>query len=499
VEGQGRRVVAVLPIELQGVPEAHRWLGDSFQDAVATGLLRRGDLLVLDRLRVAEASAEAEGPNKVGALLGADFLLMGSLQASGERLRLSLRLIRATRGEVLDQIQFEGHLADTLALENDLGKQVPTLFGPSTLDPLPGQAPARLRHTRERYIVGMDQMLKASEEASRNAVAAFEDALRSEPDYAPAHAGLAGALGALAAQEAHLGKVRAQAHLDRALEEARTAVRMDASLPLAHQILGRMLVRLGDHAAGRKSLSRALELDPADFRALAALGDSFAYQDDEASHTQARSYLRRALELSPRYWWAHFRLAVLFQNEGDLTGAVFHADRARQLEPSADYAHLVAGLGLLWQGDLAEATRRVEEGLRQVPGSGLLLVTQALCDYARSDHAAFRSHARALSGRWATTHPVGVLLAGLEAGDRGQPGLMREDFLAFAQGNRSRASDSIPTQERRVLSVNAYHMARALAQGGQTAPARVLLDEAERMQGGKLKVAAQDPLLRSLP
>jgi tetratricopeptide (TPR) repeat protein len=260
-----------------------------------------------------------------------------------------------------------------------------------------------------------------------------------------------------------------------------------------------MLDQMGDHPAAQRELQKAVDLDPADYRALATLADSFAYLDDPDSRAQARSHFKRALELHPRFWWVNYRMAVLFLNEGDLKAAAFHADRARQLEPSADYAHLVAGLSLLWSGDLATANQRLDEGLRQVPSSGLLQLTKALCDYTRGDPAAFRTHTRAFSGSWVEPHPIGVLLRGLNDGAAGRTQAMRDRFQAFAEKNRSRDLSSMPTSERRVISVNAYHMARALAQGGQPTAARSLLDLAEKMQPGKAKVASQDPLLMNLP
>jgi tetratricopeptide (TPR) repeat protein/TolB-like protein len=497
----GRRAVAILPLEMQGIPSDKRWLGDSFQDAMAMGLLRRGDLLVLDRTRVAESLAEASagklipGPSQVSSVLGADLLLMGTLQAVGDRLRLTLRLIRGQKGEVLDQILFEGKLADSLPFEDDLGRRVPALFGLASGAAATGGNQARMVRTRECYIRGLELVENASAQTTKEAAVAFEEAVRSEPGYAPAHAGLAWALGGFHAQEVHLGKDQTKALLDQSLQEARKAVELDSRLPMAHRILGQLLDRLGDHAGARVALQKAVELDPADYRALASLADSYAYLDDPDSRAQARSHFKQALDLHPRYWWANYRLAVLLLNEGDLKAAVFHADRARQLEPSADYAHLVSGLSLLWSGDLPDADQRLDDGLRQVPSSGLLQLTKALCDYTRGDPAAFRIHTRAFSGSWSEPHPIGVLLRGLNDGSAGRTLAMRDRFQAFAEKNRSRDLSSVPTSERRVISVNAYHMARALAQGGQSAAARSLLDLAEKMQPGKVKVASQDPLL----
>ena len=175
-----------------------------------------------------------------------------------------------------------------------------------------------------------------------------------------------------------------------------------------------------------------------------------------------------------------------------------YADRSREIRPSAEYAHLTAGVSLLWLGQLGEASRRLEEGIRETPASGLLRATQAILDFARKDAASFRARNASLAGAWPDSHPVSVLLKGLGEGLDDNVDGMEKRFLAFAAASQKRKLDVLGTGERRTASVNAYHMARALAQMGRKDAALTVLAEADRLHPGKQKVAKADAVLRKL-
>lgn len=486
-------VVAVLPVELEGVPAELAWAGRSFQDAMGMGLLRQGGLLVLDRLRVSEALA-AVGSGSLGKLereLGAQLLVMGSLRGSGDRLRLTVRILQGERGEVVDQLQLQGTAQGLLDLEDELVRRLPALVGRKGQSAEAGSVPrAHLAITRERYTEGLDLLLQGNQEALARAQGVFEAALAQEPDYAPGRAGLAWTFLERAHTGVHLGQAEAKAFGDRAVVEARRALALDPNLPFAHRVLAAALHRQGDIPEAEAAANRAVQLDPADFRAWIVLGDVHAHQADSAAHLEAARQYQRALDLRPRDWFAHFRLAVLQQNDGDLEEALRHADEARRLQPSAEYAHLTAALSALWLGRDGDARIRLEDGLKQVPSSRLLAATQAILAHGQGDNRLLRRDLDVLKGAWPADHPISVLLAGL--GEK-NPGVR---WGAFLEAGRRTHWEARPLADRRTLSVNLYHMARILARAGSRELAQDLLKEAERLHPGKLAVARRDPLLQ---
>jgi tetratricopeptide (TPR) repeat protein len=436
---------------------------------------------------------------KLAAELEAELLVLGTLQSSGERSRLNLRMVSGRGGEMLNSLSVMGDSAQPLRLEEDLVLRLSGLFGPAASPGGAGTASkVQIPRTRELYARALEFLDNGRLEGNEEAIRLLEEASQGEPGYAPVRAGLAWALLEVGGKETHLGRPDAKAHSSRAVDEARKAVQLDPLLPMAHRALGQALLRTGDLEGARRESQRAVDLDPGDFRAWIALADAHAYGDDLAGRILAREHYSRALELHPANWWANFRQATLLQNDGELAEAVKYADRSRELRPSAEYAHLTAAVCLLWLGDYAEAGRRLDEGIRQAPDSGLLRATQALLDFARKDAVSYRARYVSLAPGWPVDHPVSILLRGLGEGlDGNLPG-MEGRFTAFAASSARRSLASLNTGERRTASVNAYHMARALAQMGKAAAAKTLLAEAERLHPGKLKVAAADPLLKSI-
>ncbi len=501
----GRRVVAVLPLDVAAEGTSGDWMGASFGDALTTGLLGQRDLMVLDRARVAEACARHGRPGGVLGLealvrdLGADYLVMGSCLVQGDHLRVSLRLVEGRRGEVVRQAQVSGPRDRLLDLEDQLSQRVPTLLGlrrePREVAPA---SRARDPRTREAYARASEEVLKGTPEAYRAAEEHFERALGLEPDYAPAHAGLAWALLEHANTEIHLGRQASyQAMAERAEREAQRALGLDPSLAGAHRILGQVALHRGDLAAALKEGGRALELDPGDYRARVLLGNAEANRDDPEARARAREHFLRALELGPGDWFAHLRYGVFLQNEGDLREALAEANRAAALQPMAEYPHLCAAVCLLWLGETGQARGRAERALAEVPDSRLLKLTLALALYHQGEAPAFRSLERELAEAWPKDHVIRVLLQGLAADLEGRP----EEMEALFEGYRVRAGavdwGTRPLSDRRGTSVNLYHMARALALRGRRDRARAALDLAERLHPGKRKVAAQDPAFKS--
>ncbi len=500
-----RTVVAVLPLESIGVNADHTWLGTSLVDAMATGLLRRGDLVVLDRLWVADVMARmgdqpGQSPRNIQKLLKelkSDVLVLGKYQLVGAQIRVSVRLMDGARGQIKDQYMTEGTLAGLLKLEDDLQDHLPGMLGLRPADDaLNARSRAKFPHTRELYARGSDLAAKGNRDSFEAARTLFQEAAKQEPDYAPVHAGLALALHGIAASEGHLGKeTESQAHFSEAEKEARQAILLDPNLSSAHRELARVLNFQGHHTEAKEAASHAVTLDPADYQAYSALGDAYAYSAGAEDHAIALRHYRRSIELAPDYWIPFFRRAVLMQNDGDLDGSIREANAATALQPSAEYTYLTSGVSLLWLGRTKEAKVKLERGLGQVPSSNLLKVTLALVSHDLGDRGAFQRFTTELKGAWPPEHVISCLLRGLNKDLAGDKAGAKSEFIGYLKKLQT-PGDSISPAERRRVSVNLYHMARTLAQIGDKQAAKELLDEADRLHPGKKIVATKDPAFK---
>lgn len=502
---QGRRMVAVLPLEqLQPNPD-QAWLSNSFADAMAFGLVRRDDLLVVDRLRVVEAmhhlgDAPGKAPRSLGALgreLKADTLVLGSYQVVGGQVRMNIRVVDARSGNTQRQFQLDRPLADQLKLEDELQQRLPREMGLDGPAPVLGSQ-AKDSRTRELYTKALEVLTEGNQDSIELAHTLLASAIKIEPNYAPARAEYAWTMAELGVTKA-LSQGRfeeGQTLLQQARQEAQEALALDPSAPNAYRALASILLRVGDLEGASRMALQAVRLDPADHKAYDVLADMFAGLDGEENHQAARRYFEKALGLYPDDWQAHHRYAVLLQNDGDLQGALQHADRAIALRPAAEFAYVTAADALLWMGRPKEAEARLRAGLRESPKSNVLRSLLVVAAWDQGDGARAATEAKALEGTWPSEHPNTVLLAGLEQAAAGNAAGALSRFEAFRQ--RIQASDLAAKKhnEKRVISVNLYFMARAAAKLGAAVEAHQLVDLADRLHPGKRRVALQDPLFR---
>jgi TolB-like protein/Tfp pilus assembly protein PilF len=502
---KGRKVVAILPLEQLQPDTEHAWLSNSFADAMAFGLVRREEMAVVDRLRVVEAMHQlgdtpGRAPKAVGELgrqLKAEVLVLGSYQVVGGQLRLGVRVLDALRGATLHQFQLDRPLVDLLKLEDELQQRLPQEMGLSR-DPGALRSQAKLPRTRELYTKALQVITDGNQDSVRLANSLLASAIEQEPDYAPARAEYAWTMAELGATTA-LSQGRyeeAQALLRQGREAAEKAIALDPSASQAYRALASILLRTSDLEGSSRAALQAVRLDPADHKAYDVLADVFAGLEGEDNHQASKRYFEKSLSLFPEGWQAHHRFGVLLQNDGELPAALKHADRAIALRPAAEYAYVTAADALIWMGRPHEAEGRLRAGLREIPGSNVLRSLMAYTAWDRRDRTTAETYLKELAGVWPPDHSNTVLLTGLKQALLGDGAGARAGFEAY----RRKLLDTDLTlrkhNERRVISVNLYFMARVVARLGEAAEARALVELADRFHQGKLKVAKQDPAFR---
>jgi serine/threonine protein kinase/tetratricopeptide (TPR) repeat protein len=498
----GRKVVAILPMEQMNPDPSQAWLSSSLSDAIAFALVERQDLLVLDRYKVSETMARLgdrpgtppKSVSDLGRALRAPLLISGSYQVLGGKMRVVIRSIDAQSGVTLHQFMVEKPFSDMTGLEEDLQQRAPQALSLGGLGEI--RFPAKDPRTRELYTKANQVLTEGNEESLKVSRNLFEGALQIEPDYPPAHAGLAWALSELGATSALTqGRFQeSQTLYKQAQAEAERAIQLDPTTSQAYRALSATLLRSGDLDGACKAALQALHLDPADSRAYDVLADAFAGLDGADNHAASRRYFEKSLELYPDNWHAHHRLAVLLQNDGALKESLDHATAAINLKATAEFAYVTAADDLLWLGRASEADARIRAGLQELPGSTVLRSLQAFVRWEQGDTAGSQAAIHGLDGVWPPSTSNAVLLEGLGRDIQGDPGAMTDLFEAY--GARIRQEGLAPRKhnERRVMSVNLYFMAEALMKRGRKPEALDLLLLADQLHPGKAQVAKMDPL-----
>jgi DNA-binding winged helix-turn-helix (wHTH) protein/tetratricopeptide (TPR) repeat protein len=365
------RSVAVLSFSNVTADPDLDWLSTGIAETVTNDLTAFRVLRVVDRVRVAEATRRTDGSlTAVARDLGVSLAAVGSFQRVGEQLRITARLVDVASGATMADAKVDGRLDDVFGLQDRIVRQfsaalgVEGAYGQSTRVGARETANLEAFRAASEARVMLDSLNPAELE---KAVRGFEHAVRLDPRYALAYAGLANAHFLL--YEA----TRAQARIDTdrlatAIGYARRAIDLNDTLAEAHATLSFLLVSAGRFAEAVTTARRAVALDPHEWRHLFRLGWA-------AWGSERLDALTRALGSYGEIAFAYFAMAMVHIARGRLELA---AETLRQGTPLQDRQsgrtwrypasglHWLLGLVLLAQGEadeaLGEFRRELESG-----------------------------------------------------------------------------------------------------------------------------------------
>jgi predicted Zn-dependent protease len=300
--------------------------------------------------RSAAAAAQAAGGTvaDVGARLGVPYLLEGTVQREGDRLRVAVRLLTARDGFSAWSEVYERPADDLLVVQADIAAQIAAAVRTDvTTDESSDAASARDPEAYNDYLRGHYLLTRGEPEAVRQAIDALESAVARDPAFARAHAELSSAYATLSSASS---AQRAEA-LDKATFAAQRAVALDSTLAAGHAALGTVHALQWRWSEGRAAMERALALDSVDVAAMRGLAVSDLVNGDvvSAERRLARIVVRTGGE---RAAGLH---AVAQGMLGDHARALSAARAAVSGDSTSTASRLLLATVLLQAGRAAEA------------------------------------------------------------------------------------------------------------------------------------------------
>ncbi len=422
-------------------------LGLAMADALITRFSELQPLVVRPTSAVQELRVAPRDALAIGRRLGVDAVMDGSLQRAGDRLRVSVRLLRVDDGQPLWARSFETVYTDPFAVQDAIADQVADAL---SLE-LAGRRPRRPGNrgtgdveAYQEYVRGRYFWNRRTEADLHRAMDHFQAALARDPAFAAAQAGIAdcwvllplysnipprdafpraiaAANGALRLDpdlaEAHTTLAYARFLYDwswRAAEEGfRQAQRLDPAYPTAPQWYAYLLTAMGRHEEAIANARLAQRLDPLSLVINADLGFVlyFARRYDEAI-----AQFERTAELDPRFYYTHFGLALADAAAGRHDAAIEQARLAAELSGGSSVMRGALGYALAVAGRTAEAQALRAELRRRAGSQRVQAGAVALVDAGLDDRAAAlddlelayqdRSRFVVLMGAWPVFDPL---------------------------------------------------------------------------------------------
>lgn len=359
--------IAVLPFDNLSGDLEQEYLADGIVESITAALSRIRSFFVIARNSAFAFKGRHVNVREIGEQLGVAYVLQGSLQRAGGRVRITVQLIETASGAHLWADRYDGTVDDIFDLQDRITEHVAGALQPSIR-----QAEIeRSRRKRPQDYGAYDHAMRAlprvwllEKDAAERALELLDEALALDPDYA-----LACALAAWCwAQRSVYNWVEdIDAAKRRALELAERAASSSGDDPLILAVLGAVHTFARNYGTARVLLERALVLDPNSAWALSRLGWLEVYADRPDA---AEPHFHRALRLSPldpMNFNNHVGLASARQVAGDDAAAADLFIRALEERPNAHWIHRNLAPALWAAGREEEARASVRVLLEHYP------------------------------------------------------------------------------------------------------------------------------------
>jgi TolB-like protein/Tfp pilus assembly protein PilF len=340
--------IAVLPFDNRSAtPEDAEFFAAGLHDELLTLLSKLGDLRVISRTSVERLDRDLSIP-EIGALLGVATVLEGGIQRAGNRLRINMQLIDATREDHLWATTYDRELTaeNVFDVQSDIARTIAkelnvqlSISDETYLNSIPTANTDALN----QYLVGRQVMKLGTFESTSQATRHFREATALDPGYAQAWAAVANALHL----ELATGLISRQEYV-RAAEPAVTrAMQLDDQLPAAHAQLANLRWQSGDLEAAESSFKTALQLNPGDPRSLYEYG---TYLRTTGQPVAAIPIFERALEDDPLSIDILFQLGRAEMYAGNPGENEVYAQRILEIDPSSVSGYAGHVQANLWTG-----------------------------------------------------------------------------------------------------------------------------------------------------
>ena len=410
------RSIAVLPFKPLVPQDGNEALELGMADALINKISASDEVIVRPLGSVRRFNRLDQDVLQVGSELGVDSILDGTIQTSGDRIRIAARLVSTSDGKQLWTQTFDEKFTDIFTIQDLISTKV---LAALTLT-LSGDQQKRLtRHETaniEAYQLYMQGRFHSSHlvlPEAQKGLAYFQQAIALDPNYALAYVGIAEANIKFALS----GDVPPYDTMPKAKAAALKAVELDPGVPEVQAILGQIAFwfdhdwneaemrydraleldpnnaaanfyyahlssNLGKHADALRLGRRARELDPLSLIVNSAEGQFlfFAGKPDEAV-----ARLNKTLELDPNFWHAHLVLSAIYAEGSNFAEAVTEAEKAALTSGGNSQAIALKAYALARSGKMAEARSILSEmqklsATRYIPAYNFAIVHNALGD-----------------------------------------------------------------------------------------------------------------------
>jgi adenylate cyclase len=357
--------IAVLPFVNMSRDPEQEYFSDGITGEIITALSKVPNLFVIAHNSTFTYKGKPVKVKQVSEELGVRYVLEGSVQKSGDRVRITAQLIDALSSHHLWAERYDRDLKDIFALQDEITMKVITALQVElTAGEMAGMMAKGTKNIDAfiKYLQAYELISRANKERNAQAKKILEEAVALDPEYPRLYMGLA----IVHMYDMWYGTTESpDQSLDRAFELAQKAISLDNSNATAHGILGHVYAMKRQYDRAIAECERAVFLDPNSAENIFWLGMALNW----AGRTEeAIPYIQNAIRLNPLPPALYFvQLAVSYRDSGQYEKAIEASKKALKQEPNTQFAYIHMAISYIRLGQEKEARAAAAEILRINP------------------------------------------------------------------------------------------------------------------------------------
>jgi tetratricopeptide (TPR) repeat protein/class 3 adenylate cyclase len=363
-----QKLVAVLPFRNVGGEPGNQPFCDGLMETVSSKLTEmqqfKDSLSIVPSSELSRASLTTA--DQARRAFGVNMAVTGSVQRTGEHIRLTINLVDAASLRQLQAITIDAPAEDPAALQDGVvsgcARMLDIELHPQARTLLAAGRTASPR-AYDFYLQAQGYLQQFGNPASLDqAIALFRKSLEQDPYYAAAYENLG---------KAYWRKyqdTRDKQWMDEARRNCDRALQLDDRIPSAHVNLGEILADTGKPEQAVDEFRKALDLDPVNADAFRGLAATYEAMNKEV---EAETVYKHAIELRPDQWSAYSRLGVFYYRRGRYHEAEPMFRRVIDLVPGNDAGPRLLGGLYLAMGRYTEAAKLLEKAVSARPSAGV--------------------------------------------------------------------------------------------------------------------------------
>jgi adenylate cyclase len=341
---------------------------DGLSISLITALSKVPQLFVIARDSTLRYKAKKVDTKQVSEDLGVQYVVEGSVQKAGERLRVTAQLIDALTGQQLWSERYDRSLKDIFDLQDDITMKILTELRVKLAEGETARIQAKGTNNLQAYLKVVEAAWfknQLTKEANAVAQRLVREAIELDPHYATAYSDLSGIL----AQAVWLGASQSPHEtLAEAMKAGQRAVELDNSLAEAEAHVGQVFLLLHQYDQAIASGERGVQLNPNSAKAIQLLAVSLNYS---FRNEEALPLLQQARRLNPYFPQLYNQLGIAYRETGRYEEGIAAQKKALQLAPKYVIAYINLVTLYSYAGRQEEAQVAAQEVLRLKPNFSL--------------------------------------------------------------------------------------------------------------------------------